>query len=118
MFTNYLKIAFRNSLKNKISSIINITGLTIGLAVVITIAVFISHELSYDKFHENADRTYRIINGKADDKDSYAGTSALLGPFLQSDIPEILSYTRLVQAELVVEYNQKISPTLASVGVI
>ncbi|MBN2424797.1 MAG: ABC transporter permease [Calditrichaceae bacterium] len=110
MLIFYFKTAFRNLLKNKASSIINITGLTIGLAVVIIIAVFISHELSYDNFHKNADRIYRIINGKADDKDSYAGTSAPLGPFLQSDIPEILSYTRLHKAEMVVEFQNRKFP--------
>ena len=110
MITHFLKTAFRTFFKNKTSSIINITGLAIGLSVVIIIAVFINYELSYDTFHKNAHRTYRIINGNADDKDSYAGTSAPLGPFLQSNIPEILSYTRLHNAEMIVEYKNKKFP--------
>jgi putative ABC transport system permease protein len=107
MITYYLKTAFRSFLKNKTSSIINIIGLTIGLSVVITIATFIIHELSYDSFHVNCNRIYRIIDGNADDKDSFAGTPAPLGTFLQSNIPEILSYTRLNKAEQVVEYKNK-----------
>ena len=107
MITNFFKTAFRTFFKNKTSSIINITGLTVGLSVVIAIGVFINHELSYDSFHKNADRTYRIINGNASDKDSYAGTPAPLGPFLQSNIPEIQSYTRLHKTEMVVEYKNK-----------
>lgn len=107
MFNNFFKTAFRTLFKNKTSSFINVAGLTIGLSVVIIIAVFINHELSYDTFHENSDRIYRVISGNANDKDSYAGTPEPLGPFLQSNIPDIASYTRLHKTEIVVEYKNK-----------
>jgi putative ABC transport system permease protein len=60
MVKNYLKIALRNIIKHKGFSVINIVGLAIGIACSILIFVFVSHELSYDKYHEKADRTYRI----------------------------------------------------------
>ena len=59
MFRNYLKTALRNLRKNKLYSIINIFGLTVGLAACLLIGVYINHELSYDKFNVNADRIVR-----------------------------------------------------------
>lgn len=107
MITYFLKTAFRSLLKNKTSSIINLTGLTIGLTIVITFFVLIKNELSYDSFHENVDRIYRVIKGNAEDKESYAGTPPTLGEFLKSNIPEVEEYTRLHKAELVVKYGDK-----------
>lgn len=61
MLKNYLKIAIRNILRSKLFSAINILGLAIGMAASILIIEFIAHELSFDKFHENKDRLYRVI---------------------------------------------------------
>jgi putative ABC transport system permease protein len=61
MLINYFKIAVRNLLRNKAYSLINIFGLAIGIACFMLIFLFISDELSYDKFHTKADRIYRII---------------------------------------------------------
>jgi putative ABC transport system permease protein len=60
MIKNYIKIALRNIIRHKGFSAINIAGLAIGIACSILILVFVAHELSYDKYHEKADRTYRI----------------------------------------------------------
>ena len=60
MIGNYFKIAVRNIFKHKGVSLINITGLAIGIACSILILLFVTHELSYDRFHVNADRIYRI----------------------------------------------------------
>jgi len=60
MIKNYLKIALRNIVKHKGISFINIAGLAIGLACSILILLFVSHDLSYDKFHEKADRIHRL----------------------------------------------------------
>ena len=60
MIKNYLKIALRNIMKHKGFSVINISGLAIGIACSILIILFVTHELSYDKFHENSDRIYRL----------------------------------------------------------
>ncbi len=61
MFKNYIKIAFRNILKHKGYSIINIAGLTIGIACCLVIILYVKDELSYDRFHSKADRIYRVI---------------------------------------------------------
>lgn len=60
MFKNYLKIALRNLLKNKVFSFINIAGLSIGMAVAILIGLWIWDELSYDKYHQNYDRLAQV----------------------------------------------------------
>lgn len=60
MFKNYFKLAYRNVIKDKASSIINISGLAIGLASSILILLWVQNELSYDKFHKNAAQIYRI----------------------------------------------------------
>ena len=60
MFSNYVRIAFRNLLKNKGFSFINILGLTLGIASSLLILLFVFYELSYDKYHKDADRVYRL----------------------------------------------------------
>lgn len=60
MFKNYLKIAFRNFKKHRSYSFINIFGFAVGLSCSILIVLFILNELSYDRYHENADRIYRV----------------------------------------------------------
>ncbi|NIW92970.1 MAG: FtsX-like permease family protein, partial [Phycisphaerae bacterium] len=62
MFKNYFKMAFRNFIKHKIYSVINVLGLAIGMAACILILVYIQDELSYDTFHEKAKRIYRITD--------------------------------------------------------
>jgi putative ABC transport system permease protein len=62
MIRNYLKIAFRNLLKHKVFSFINITGLALGLAVSMLILLYVSHEVSFDKFHKNHERVF-TVNG-------------------------------------------------------
>jgi putative ABC transport system permease protein len=61
MFNNYLKIALRNIFKHKGYSLINIIGLAIGMACCLLILLYVNDELSYDRYHENADRIYRVI---------------------------------------------------------
>ena len=60
MFKNYVKIALRHLKKNKAYSFINIFGLSVGMACCLLIVLFVQDELSYDKFHDNADRIFRI----------------------------------------------------------
>jgi len=98
MFRNYLKVAFRNILKHKGYSLINVAGLTIGLACCLVIAIWVLDELSYDKFHENAPSLYRV-----EENQYYTGrvfhvtvTPYPLGPALVQEIPEIKDATRYV----------------------
>ena len=56
MIINYIKIAWRNLTKQKLYSLINISGLAVGLAVCMMIMMYVAHEISYDRFHKNAAR--------------------------------------------------------------
>ncbi|MEZ4748218.1 MAG: ABC transporter permease, partial [Calditrichia bacterium] len=62
MLSNYLKIALRNLRKQSIYSLINILGLSLGLASCILIYLFVRHEMSYDRHHENANRIFRVAS--------------------------------------------------------
>src|SRR5258708_3473660 len=64
MLKNYFRIAYRNLVKNKIFSFINIFGLTIGLTSFLLIALYIFDELTFDRFHRNAGNIYRVIEDK------------------------------------------------------
>src|SRR5215813_4414027 len=99
MLRNYLLIAFRNVLKNKVFSSINIFGLGIGLAACLLIFQFVSFELSYDKFNSKYDRTYRVTNDRFQNgKLIQHGTIMYptIGPTMAKDYPEIEEYTRLM----------------------
>jgi putative ABC transport system permease protein len=63
MFKNYFKTAWRNLMKNKVFSFINILGLTIGITVCMMIFLFIMNEFSFDNFHKNGDHIYRVMRG-------------------------------------------------------
>ena len=97
MVRNYLNIAFRNLLRRKFYSALNIIGLSIGISCSFLIFLFIQSELSYDKHYENADNIYRLgveynIGGKID---RYCNIPRPIGPNLKVIYPEILEYTRL-----------------------
>jgi putative ABC transport system permease protein len=99
MLRNYLTVAFRNVLKNKVFSAINIFGLGIGLAACLLIFQFVSFELSYDKFNDKFDRTYRVTNDRFQNgKLIQHGTIMYptIGPMMAKDYPEIEEYTRLM----------------------
>src|SRR6476659_88273 len=80
MFRNYLKIAWRNLVKNKIFSLINILGLTIGITVCMMIFLFIMNEYSVDNFHKQGKNIYRVMRG-FDDNGSVKRVSYLSGPY-------------------------------------
>ncbi|MFC1563893.1 ABC transporter permease [candidate division KSB1 bacterium] len=90
MFRNYFKVAIRNILKQKVYSLINISGLTIGMASCFLIYLYVQNELSYDRYHENADRIFRVVIGEAKSNESdYAGSPAPLADALLEKYPEI-----------------------------
>ncbi len=60
MIKNYLKTAWRNMLRNKVNSLLNISGLAIAMACVIMIVMYVRDELSYDKFFANADHIFQL----------------------------------------------------------
>lgn len=96
MFSNYLKIAFRNILRYKSFSIINILGLTIGLTAFLAICLYVVDEFSFDRHHANAERIYRgIITTEGDGQSTkWGGTPNLLAPTAAREIPEVEMATR------------------------
>ena len=99
MFRNYLIISFRNTLKNKWFSFLNIAGLAVGLACFILILMFVRFETSFDNFHEKSDRIYRVISRNTErnpDSTEFSDHSPeLLAEALVSDFPEIVEATRV-----------------------
>ena len=98
MLTNYLKIAFRNLVNNKVFSFINIVGLAAGLSCCMLICLYIYHELSYDTQHKDVDQLYQMgtIFVKPDGETKTAGSPYPLADALKLEYPEISSTTRLV----------------------
>jgi len=101
MIKNYFKIAWRNLLKKKGFTAINIVGLSLGIGCFIMISMFVIDELSYDRYHEKADRIYRInsdiIFGGTEM--SMAVTSDPMGDVLKSDYPEVEDYVRFYASQ-------------------
>ena len=94
MFKNYLKIAFRNILRQRVYSLINIIGLAVGIACCILILLFVRYELSYDQFNKKADRIYRVtrewFNEDGGSSLHLARVAPPIGPLLKNDFPNIV----------------------------
>ena len=101
MFRHYFKISFRHLFKYRFYSLINIVGLALGMACTITVLLYVHDESSYDSYHHEADRLYRLsIRGveiSSGDDNLRATTPILWAPALQQDYPEVEAYTRFVQ---------------------
>lgn len=99
MLYNYLIIALRNAWKNKLNTIINLSGLTIGLASFILIFLYIRYELSYDTHFDDAHQIYRVSQIHRGDvfkgSDRSAVSPAPLGPTLKTEFPEVKASTTL-----------------------
>ena len=97
MFKNYFKVALRNLWKHKGFSAINIIGLAMGLACFIMIAMYVTDELSYDRYHEKAGRIYRINSDiRFGGTDMIMAVSAdPMGATLKKDYPQVEEYTRI-----------------------
>ena len=96
MLLNFLKVAFRTLIKDKITSTINILGLTLAFTVCLLVTIYILHELSYDKYHSKGDRIHRLatqVDG-ASYTNGIAKVSGPWGPAAKANIPEIEDYTR------------------------
>ncbi|HEX9503216.1 MAG TPA: ABC transporter permease [Patescibacteria group bacterium] len=108
MFSNYFKIAWRSLFKNKLHSLINITGLALGMAAAVLLLLNIQYGLSVDQFHEKKAQLYEaygkgMANGELSVDNS---TSGLLGPVLKS-YPEIGSVARVTGSAMLFRYADK-----------
>src|SRR3989337_1526429 len=98
MIFNYLKIALRLFTRNKLISAINIVGLSLALTGSLLVAIFVKDELSYDRYHENADRIFRVTRNFLSPDGSvtlHLGPIAPpFGPLLENDFPDIIETAR------------------------
>ena len=97
MLKNYLTVALRNLRKYRAYSLINVTGLAIGLACFILIMLFVQDELSYDRHHTHADDIYRVVVDirNSNDFSQTAQSPTAWGPDLQKDYPEVVNFVRM-----------------------
>jgi len=111
MLKNYYKVAIRNILKYKMFSAINILGMSIGVTSCLMIILYVTHELSYDTFHSDANRIYQVgLNGKIGGQDiRVSNTCPPMAEALVADIPEVEAATRIAQMnQPVVKNGEKI----------
>ena len=100
MYKNYLKIAFRSLIKNKLHTSINIFGLSIGFVVAILSILYINNELSYEKWIPNQEEIYRVYRqAPAQTSQGWAYTPSPLAPTLSSEIAGIKQATKLYLEE-------------------
>src|SRR5687768_13644039 len=98
MIRNYFKIALRSLIRNKAFSLINMLGLVLGISFSTMLYTYVSHELSYDSFHQKADRTFRVLTVDKSDPDdirTYGRTASPMGPQLINSFPEVKETARL-----------------------
>jgi len=111
MLKNYFLVAIRNLRRNKVVSVINIAGLSIGLACCLLILLYAKDEWSYDRFQANRDHIYRITAQWSDDQGKVqfktGKTGALHGPSFGQDIPEIRSYTRIAGGDHIIRQGDR-----------
>jgi putative ABC transport system permease protein len=98
MFRNFLVSAIRNSIKQKFFTFINIAGLAIGIVTSLLIIIFVHHELSYDRFHSNAENLYRIYATGliGETKINQVYTCAPLPETLKMEYPEVIESVRIL----------------------
>ncbi len=113
MLRHYLKIGLKSLLRYKTHTVINVFGLSVGIAASLLILLLVHHELQYDLFHENADRIYRVTSQIESPEETrrMAITSPPIGPALTNDFPEIENYVRIKRPfgpPAVVRYRENI----------
>lgn len=106
MFSNYFKIAFRNLWRSKAFSLINIAGLSIGLACCMLIFLYTKDEVSFDRFHEKKSQlfrtTIRVINKQGEEM-KMGGSGMVEGPAFKREIPEVEDFVRVQQERFLVK---------------
>jgi putative ABC transport system permease protein len=111
MLRNYFKMTVRTIKKNKVYSFINISGLAVGMACCILILLWVKDELSFDRFHENADMIYRVTDRYPDSSAGYRSTAVSAWPLaeaLKTDFPEIVESARLrILTNRLISYKDK-----------
>jgi len=111
MIRNYFKTAWRNLRKNKVFSLINIAGLSIGMAACLLILQYVSFELSYDQFNKNAADIYRVYNDRYQNGKLIQHTTktySAISKAMHNDYPEVINYARVEKGmTMILSYNTK-----------
>jgi putative ABC transport system permease protein len=98
MFKNYFLMAFRNLKKHRTYTLINVFGLALGLSATILILLYLQFEISYDRFHENADSIYRVcirhLREGMSEEETHVYTPPI-GPDMKKDFPEVEDFVRM-----------------------
>ena len=111
MISNYFKIAIRNILRHKVYSIINIAGLSVGMACCILIFLWVNYEFSFDRYHEKANRIYRLATymdfGKM--RGGVAASNYIAGKTLAKDYPEVEKSVRFqkIPFKILIQFKDK-----------
>jgi putative ABC transport system permease protein len=116
MYKNYFKIAWRNLIKKRAYSFINIFGLGLGIACCLLIFMFVQDELSYDNYHEKGARIYRVTHGELDDPKKDVSSypfwvwgNAPIGQALKNDFPEIEKIVQFSgRADILLSHEDKL----------
>lgn len=111
MFKNYVTTSWRSLKKNKVFSIINILGLTIGMSAFLLISLYVRHEMSYDNFHEKGSNLYRLQQNrynKGELTTQWAAGCAGIGPDLKQNFPEVKRFVKMTPSNAVLQYENKI----------
>ncbi len=98
MLRNYLRTAWRNLIRSRAYTLINLLGLALGMASCLLIVLYVQHELAYDSFHEQKDRIYRVSSDMSmgGNQDHYAMAGMAVGPTLAELYPEVDTFTRFL----------------------
>ncbi len=110
MFHNYLTLHIRNLVRRKGHSVISLLGLTVGMASCLAIALWVQDELSYDRFHDNGNRLYRmwVLWNDSGEAVSSGLTPGPLGAALKEEVPEVIGTTRYNQeGKQFIKYNNR-----------
>jgi putative ABC transport system permease protein len=115
MWKTWIITAWRNYIRYKSFSTLNLAGLSLGIACILSISLFVQDELLYDKFHHNADRIYRInanvtFGGQ---QTRYATTATPLAEAIRSDIPEAVETARIFNRQATIELVTRDSSSLS-----
>ncbi|GAB3985001.1 ABC transporter permease [Spirosoma terrae] len=110
MFRNYIKIAFRNLMKHKTFSFINIVGVAVGLACFLLIAIYVKNELVYDRYNTKADRIYRVtrtfLSSEGVATLKLAQLAPPFAPLIRQDFPEIEEVVRTLDEDALIRYGE------------
>lgn len=112
IFSNYLLSAFRNITKNKAFSILNLLGLSVGIAACLLLLQYVFYEHSFDKFHKNSENIYRVrYDGYMKGELMFACAAAVpaVGPAMKDNFPEVLEYSWAFPDDGIITTGENIS---------